>query len=178
MTNPVVETIFKRRSIRRYSDKEVEQEKLDILLKTAMSAPTACNNQSWEFVVITDKSLLTRLRQFLEYGPYEAPMAIIPCHNPKYVRNPRCEPFWQQDISAAIENMMIAAVSLDLGTVWLGVYPKQDIISFIRKLIKIPEEVIPLAVILVGYPAENKHPRTQYKADRVHWQTYSQDETE
>lgn len=133
MANEIIETIYKRRSIRRYSDKEVELEKLDILLKVAMAAPTACNNQSWEFVVITDKGLLAKLRKHLEYGPYEAPVAIIPCHNPRHVRNPRCEPFWTQDLSAAIENMMIAAVSLGLGSVWLGIYPKQDIVSQIDR---------------------------------------------
>jgi nitroreductase len=178
MVNEVIETIYKRRSIRRYSDREVEKEKLELLFKTAMAAPTACNNQSWEFIAITNKALLTKLRQYLEYGPYVAPVAIIPCHNPKMARNPRCEPFWQQDLSAAIENMMIAAVSLDLGTVWLGVYPKQDIVDLIRKLLKLPEQIIPLAVILVGYPAENKQARTQYSPERVHWQTYPQDEVE
>jgi nitroreductase len=178
MVNEVIETIYKRRSIRRYSDKEVETEKLDVLLKVAMAAPTAGNNQSWEFIVITEPVLLTRLRKYLEYGPYVAPVAIIPCHNPKLVRNPRCEPFWQQDLSAAVENMMIAAVSLGLGTVWLGVYPKQDIVELIHSLLKLPEKVIPMAVVLVGYPAENKAERTQYKAQRVHWQNYPQDEIE
>ena len=78
MANEIIETIYKRRSIRRYSDKEVELEKLDILLKVAMAAPTACNNQSWEFVVITDKGLLAKLRKHLEYGPYEAPGSHYP----------------------------------------------------------------------------------------------------
>jgi nitroreductase len=172
MTNEVIDTIYKRRSVRRYNNKEVELEKLDLLLKAAMAAPTACNNQSWEFIVVTDKTLLNKLQQNLEYGPYEAPAAIIPCHNPNLVRNPRCEPFWEQDLSAAIENMLIAAVSLGLGTVWLGVYPKEDILAFVRKAFKIPEEVVPIAIILTGYPAENKHPRTQFKEERVHWEYY------
>ena len=133
MSNEVIDTIFKRRSVRRYNGKEVEQEKIDLLLKVAMAAPTACNNQSWEFVVVTDKTLLGKLRQNLEYGPYDAPAAIIPCHNVALVRNPRCEAFWEQDLSAAIENMLIAAVSLGLGTVWLGVHPKEDIVAFVRK---------------------------------------------
>ena len=172
MSNEVIDNIFKRRSVRRYNDREVEREKIDWLLKAAMAAPTACNNQSWEFLVVTDRTLLAKLRQNLEYGPYDAPAAIIPCHNPGLVRNPRCEPFWEQDLSAATENMLIAAVSLGLGTVWLGVYPKKDIVAFVRKVFKIPEEVIPMAIILTGYPAESKQPRTQYKEERIHWQYY------
>lgn len=179
MSNEIIDNIFKRRSVRRFEKQDVEPEKIEWLLKSAMAAPTACNNQAWEFVVVTDKNLLNKLRQNLEYGPYEAPLAIIPCFNPGLVRNPRCEPFWVQDISAAIENLLLAAVSMGLGAVWLGVYPKEDIILFIRKYFKLPDEVIPLAVVMAGYPAEIKRPRTQYQADRVHWQTYqAQDENE
>jgi len=172
MSNEVIDNIFKRRSVRRYNDREVEREKIDWLLKAAMAAPTACNNQSWEFLVVTDRTLLAKLRQNLEYGPYDAPVAIIPCHNPKLVRNPRCEPFWEQDLSAAIENILLAAVSMGLGTVWLGVYPKKDIVAFVRRLFKMPEDLVPIAVILTGYPAESKQPRTQYKEERIHWQLY------
>jgi len=177
MSNEIIDNIFKRRSIRRFQKTDVEVEKLEWLLKSAMAAPTACNNQAWEFIVVTDKNLLNKLRQNLEYGPYDAPAAIIPCFNPKLVRNPRCEPFWVQDLSAAIENMLLAAVSLGLGAVWLGVYPKEDIMAFTRKSFKIPDEVIPLAVVMTGYPAENKQPRTQYLKERVFWQVFGKSES-
>ena len=170
--NEVVETIFKRRSIRKYLNKAVEEKKLTLLLQAAMAAPSARNNQPWEFVVVTQPEKMENFRKRMKYGNYNAPAAIVVCSNPKVMTNPGTADFWVQDCSAAIENILIAAVGLELGSVWLGVYPKEETMQTVRELVSLPEEVNPLAVLYVGYPDENKEARTQYKELRVHWQEY------
>lgn len=168
----VMDIILKRRSIRKYTSQPVEREKLIKLLQAAMAAPTACNNQPWEFVVVTEKSIMDEFRKNLKYGNYNAPAAIVVCDNPEVGRSPSCEHYWVQDCSAAVENILIAAVGQGLGTVWLGVYPRQEKIAMVSKILSIPEGITPLAVIYVGYSGEDKPARTQYEESRVHWQQY------
>ena len=85
----ILDTIFKRRSIRKYQDKPVEKEKLNTLLKAGMAAPSASNNQPWEFVVIDDEAIMKGYRSRMKYGPYNAPAAIVVCHNPEIGRATR-----------------------------------------------------------------------------------------
>lgn len=174
MESEILNIIFSRRSIRKYTEQKVPREALIDLLKAAMAAPTACNNQPWEFVAVDDEGVMDQLRAGLRHGKYNAPAAIIVCHNPKIGKNPDCDQFWVQDCSAAVENILIAATGMGLGTVWLGVYPKPDTIEMVRRIAALPEEVTPLAVLYVGYPAEQKEPRTQYEERRVHWNRYQQ----
>lgn len=168
----VMEMIYKRRSIRRYTDQKVEKEKLELLLKAAMAAPSASNNQPWEFVVVMDEETMRQLREGLEYGNYNAPCAIIVCGNPEVGKAPRSERFWVQDCSAATENILIVAAGLGLGTVWIAGYPKEKQVATLRSILGLPEYVTPLCTIYVGYPAEEKEPRTQYDPVRVHWEKY------
>jgi nitroreductase len=168
----ILNDILKRRSIRNYNPQEVEKEKLVRLLEAAMAAPNACNSQPWEFVVVTDQGLLAQLRSELYSGKYTAPAAIVVCGNEKIANNSASRFFWVQDCSAATENMLIAAVGLGLGTVWIGVYPLPSVIKPVSRILNLPEHVIPLGVIYVGYPAEVKPPRTQYDERRVYWQQY------
>jgi nitroreductase len=170
----ILETIFSRRSIRKYEDKPVEREKLTKLLQAGTAAPSACNNKPWEFVAVDDLNVMEQFRTRLLYGPYNAPAAIVVCHNPQVGKSPGCDKFWEQDCSAAIENILLAAVGLGLGTVWLGTHPNEAVISIVREIVKLPEHVTPLAVIYIGYPAENKEPRTQYDEALIHWQQYEQ----
>lgn len=169
----MLETIYARRSIRRYEDHPVEPEKLEMLLKAAMAAPSAMNMKPWEFVVVTKAETLADIRASLTFAKHNAPAAIVVCGNLSLFKNPMASKFWVQDCSAATENILLAAVELGLGTVWLGVHPIHNYIKKISKLLHLPEHVNPLNVIFVGYPAEEKTPRTQYDASRVHWETYS-----
>lgn len=169
---PSVEAIFRRRSIRRYLDKSVEPEKLELLLKAAMAAPSAMNCRPWEFIVVTAPKKLERFRKRLIFGNRNAPVAIVVCGNPRLSKNPAARLFWVQDCSAAVENMLVAATALGLGTVWIGVYPVTEFMRTVRQVVGIPSHVIPLCLVYVGYPAEEKPPRTQYDARRVHWQEY------
>ncbi len=170
--NPTLETILRRRSIRKYTDQPVEPEKLDLLLKAAMAAPSAMNCRPWEFIVVTDPEKLVQFRKRLIFGDRNAPAAIVVCGNPALSTNPAARLFWVQDCSAATENILIAAVGLGLGTVWIGVHPVADFVRVVRKIMSIPKKVTPLCLIYVGYPLDGEPARTQYDEQRVHWQVY------
>jgi nitroreductase len=166
------ETILKRRSIRQYIDKPVDREILVQLLKAAMAAPSACNNQPWEFIVVTEG--INELRHNLYHGNYNAPAAIVVCGNLKLAKG-GLERYWDQDCSAAIQNILIAATSFGLGTVWIGLHPLPSAIKPVSDLLNIPDYVVPLGVVLVGYGAEEKESRTQYNEKRIYWETYDQE---
>jgi nitroreductase len=168
----ILDIIFKRRSIRAYQNKEVSRETLKFLLQAAMAAPSANNSQPWEFIAITEKNLMDMFRGKLKYGNYNAPAAIAVLANLKIAQNDSSIRYWVQDCSAAVENILIAAAGLGLGTVWIGSYPKEDVMKIERDILGIPESIIPLALIYVGYPAEELPARTQYEESRVHWQKY------
>lgn len=167
-----MEAIYARRSIRKYQEKPVEPEKIELLLKAAMAAPSARNSKPWEFIVVTEPSTLDQVRGAMTFGKFNAPVAIIVCGNLSVVRRPLSGQFWVQDCTAATENILVAAVSLGLGTVWCGVHPIHVLTKRISKVLQLPDHVKPLNVIYVGYPDQEKPSRTQYDAGRVHWQTY------
>lgn len=168
----VLNLIFKRRSVRIYNKQKVDKETLIDLLKAGMAAPSASNGQPWEFIVVTNEKILNTLRLKLKYGKYNAPAAIIVCANLGIAKNSSSQTFWIQDCSAATQNILIAAAGMDLGTVWIGSYPKEDVVESLREILGIPEGIIPLSFIFVGYPAEEVLPRTQYDEHRVHWEMY------
>jgi len=172
MSNSSLETIFQRRSIRKYTGRPVEPEKLDFLLKAAMAAPSAMNCKPWEFIVVTDPELLAQFRQRLLFGDRNAPAAIVVCGNPALSTNPAARLFWVQDCSAATENILIAAVGLGLGTVWIGIHPVTIFVKTVREILSIPRRVKPLCIVYVGYPESGKPARTQYDEKRIHAQKY------
>lgn len=167
-----IAAILRRRSIRSYQDRPVEPEKLELLLQAAMAAPSACNSHPWEFVVVTEPAVLARIRDKLVFARYNAPAAIAVLGNPAIANNTVARRYWIQDCCAAIENMLIAAPMLGLGTVWIGVHPLPSMEKAVRTILEIPEEVTPLGLVYTGYPAEEKPPRTSYDAHRVYWQHY------
>ncbi len=168
----ILETIFQRRSIRQYQERPVPRELLIDLLRAAMAAPSAVNKQPWEFVVVTRPERMAELQAVLPYGKYNAPAAVVVCGVPELAQNEPTGSYWVQDCSAATENLLLAATGLGLGTVWTGVYPVTARVREVQRVLGLPEGVIPLGVILVGYPAEAKPARTQYREDRVHWERY------
>lgn len=170
--HPALEIIFRRRSIRRYQERPVEVEKLDLLLQAAMAAPSAMNCRPWEFVVVTETEKLEQFRRRLVFGDRNAPAAIVVCGNPSRSKNPAARLFWQQDCAAATENILLAATALGLGAVWIGVYPVPGFVRVVREVVSLPRSVTPLCLVYVGYPAEEKPPRTQYDASKVYWQRY------
>jgi nitroreductase len=167
-----IDFILKRRSIRRFETQPVEEEKITTLLRAGMAAPSAVNSQPWEFVVVTDESILQKLRAALEYGKMVAPLVIVPLGSPKVAANPAGETYWVQDCVAAVENILIAAANIDLGAVWVGVYPRVRKMAAVREILNIPVDVFPLCLLHIGYPAEQKPATSKYKTERVHWQKY------
>jgi nitroreductase len=164
MGQDLIETIFSRRSIRKYTAEPVSEADIKTLLKAAMSAPSASNNKPWHFVVVTERGTLDALADAHPYGKMlaQAPLCIVACGDPAI------SDYWEQDCSAATENLLIAVTALGLGAVWLGVHPRDQRIGFTRQILGIPETVVPLNLISIGHPAEKKEPRTQYDEARVH----------
>lgn len=163
------DVLYQRRSIRRYVEgKQVEPEKITLLLQAAMAAPSACNLQPWEFIAVTDNELLDRLKECIhpEHGKhYNAPAAFIVCSNTAYIP---WEGNGEIDCAAAIENILLAATALGLGAVWIGAMDE----AAVRQTFDIPEHVAVISLVLFGYPAEEKRPRTQYTEEAVYWQKY------
>ena len=168
----ILNVIFSRRSIRKYQERKIEREMLVHLLEAAMAAPTAANAKPWEFVVVDEPDNLSALKAVLPFGQYNPPAAIVVCGNPEIANNSAGKLYWVQDCSAAIENILIAAAGMGLGTVWIGVYPLESRVKSVREVMNMPENVTPLGVVYVGHPGEQKEARTQYDAHRVYWQVY------
>jgi nitroreductase len=167
-----IDAIYKRRSIRNFLDKRVEKDIIITLLKAATAAPTAANCQPWEFIVIDEVEKLSKLKDKLVFARYNAPVAIVVCGNMKLSFKGPSQEMWVQDCSAAIENILIAATSIGLGPVWIGIYPLESNIRPLKKILNMPEYVIPLGIVYVGYPAEEKEERTRFNEKRIYWQEY------
>ncbi len=159
--------LFSRRSIRKYDTRAVGDDLMETLLKAAMSAPSAGNEQPWHFIVIRDRSLLDAIPAIHPHSRMigEAPVAILVLGDPTLEKY---DGYWVQDCSAAVENLLLAASGLGLGAVWLGVYPIEERIRGLRKLFGVPGHVVPFAVVPVGYPAEQKPPADRFDASRIH----------
>lgn len=170
-----IDAIYKRRSIRNYLDKQVDRETIITLLKAATAAPTAVNCQPWEFIVVDQVDKINKLKNELTFARYNAPTAIIVCANMDLTLKGADHDLWIQDCSAAIENILIAATSLGLGSVWIGIYPVQNRVLLLKRIFNIPDHVIPLSMVYIGHPAEEKAPRTRYTEKRVYWQEYEPD---
>ena len=170
--NDFIDLIYRRRSIRKFTEKAVSTEVLEELFKAAMAGPSAMNAQPWEFVAVTDPEILQKCRNALMFSKQNYTALICVCGSPRVQKNKAGDRFWVQDCSAATENILLAATALGLGSVWIGVYPIQTSVLQVRAILNIPDDVTPLNLIGLGYPAETKDPRTQYEESRVHWQTY------
>ena len=163
----VMDNLYARRSIRRYVEgKPVECEKIGLLLHAAMAAPSACNLQPWEFVIVEGPEAMEALKAHVPGGPYNAPMAIVVCARTEIV--PWEGNGWQIDCAAAIENMLLAACALDLGSLWIGDFDAKALAN----LLSIPEGVALVNVVYFGYPAERKRPVSRYKDEAVYWGRY------
>lgn len=165
-----VNLIKARRSIRRYEHRPVPDEVISQLLEAAMAAPSASNERPWHFVVVTRRDLLDQLAVRHPYAHMltDAPLCIVPCGDLDLVPEGPSGGFWVQDVSASTENLLLAATALGLGTVWCGVYPRQERVDMVREILSIPSRIIPLCLVPVGFPAEHKPARTQHDPERIH----------
>lgn len=167
-----IETIFKRRSIRRYTDEAVPEETVQELLKAAMSAPSAGNEQPWHFIVVNDRKILDEVPKIHPYSQMlrAAPLAIVVCGD---LQKEVFSGFWVQDCAAATENLLLAATAQGLGAVWVGVHPMKEREQGLQKLLHLPEHVIPFAIVSIGHPAEHLPPANRYDPSRVHRNTWA-----
>lgn len=166
-----MDAIFSRRSVRKFLPNMVEDEKIEKLLRAAMAAPSAGNQQPWEFYVVRDKRTITDLSHSSPYAGAvgNAPLAIVVCKREAKMRFPD---FVNIDCSAATENILLEAVHLGLGAVWLGVSPYKAREIRVRRSLGVPENLTPFAIVALGYPfnqTEAPKVENRFDADRVHY---------
>lgn len=163
-----IEAIRTRRSVRKYKDQPVSEDLVADLLRAAMAAPSAGNQQPWQFVVIRNRATLEAVAAANPYGGMarHAPLAIVVCGDLKREQRPG---FWVQDCAAATENLLVAAHALGLGAVWCGTYPREERMQPIVAALGLPENVVPFAVVPIGYPAEEPALVDRYDPRRVHF---------
>ena len=168
-----IENIMTRTSIRQYTDQSVEQEKIDIMLKAAMAAPTAVNLQPWHFIVIDDAKTIGLLAG---QQPTNAPLMIAVCGDTNKTTMPdgkgKLPDFWIQDVSAATENLLLAAHALGLGAVWTAVYPIMERTAEVANVLNCPQNIIPLAVVRIGYPDESPEPKDKFKEENISYNKF------
>ena len=167
----ILESIMTRTSIRRYTDQPVAKETVEKLLRAGMAAPTAVNRQPWHFVAITSREKLDELAGTARNGGMlrQAPLAIVVCGDMDKAMTGKGQAFWIQDCSAATENILLAAHALGLGAVWTGVYPMDERVAEVSKVLSLPQNIVPLCTIIVGYPAEQPKPKDKWKPENVTW---------
>jgi len=156
-----------RRSIRTYLDQPVPEELVQELLAAAMQAPSARNQQPWQFIVIDDRAILAKIPTFMPNAAMagRAPLAILVCGDLSLEES---EGYWVVDCAAAVENMLLAAHALGLGAVWCGVYPREKRMESLRQLIGLPKNVIAHSLVVLGCAAEQVPAEDRYRPERVH----------
>jgi len=157
--------IFARRSIRKYQNKALEAEKLTKILEAAMAAPTARNKQPWRFITVQSEEGKNRI---MAAHPYSLMLKTAPCAVIVCADKTEATDFFQQDCAAAIQNMLLSATDLGLGSVWLGVYPNEERTNGICKAFNLPGNIIPVGIVVLGYADETKDRENRFDAAKIH----------
>lgn len=173
--NIVIENIMTRTSVRSYSDRPIAKETVDTLLRAAMAAPTAGNKQPWRIVVVNKRATLDSIAADFQYMTMakEAALAVIMCGDTTATFPGAGKEFWVQDVSAASENLLLAAHSMGLGAVWCGIYPQTERVSQFSKLLELPSNIIPMSCICVGYPKGQTTPKDKWKPENIHYNLWT-----
>jgi nitroreductase len=166
--------IHSRKSVRHYTGESVSKEDLTTLLKAGMAAPTAVNKQPWVFIAVTDDDTLSKLAEGLPYTKMivKSRACIVVCGDMTKALSGAERDFWVQDCSAASENILLAAEAIGLGAVWSGMYPLQERVDYVRKVLGLPDTVIPLNVIAVGHPAGVEKAQNKFNQANIHWEKW------
>ncbi len=168
---PVFETILARRSVRHFLEQPIEPEKVEVLLRAAMAAPSACNLQPWTYIVVDDPAVLERVKATTSQGQYNAQLAIVICG--VYHHIPWEGGGWSIDCGMAAQNMMLQAVEMGLGSVCIASYDEEQF----REILAIPPDVQPLVFIEFGYPARVPVAHSWYTDEAIHWNRYDSSKT-
>jgi nitroreductase len=167
----IFEAIYKRRSIRKYKDAFVPQQVIEEILKAAMFAPSGMNEQPWQFIVIQERKTLDAIPALHPHARMckEAPLAILVCGDLSCLL---AEGLWPMGCSAAAQNLLLAAHAKGLGGVWSGVYPLEERIQGFRKLLHLPDQIVPFALLVLGYPDEKPVQPDRFKRERIHFEKW------
>ena len=173
-SNQVLDNIMTRTSVRAYEDKPVEEAKVEQMLRAAMAAPTAINKQPWDFVIVDDPVKLKELADSLPNARMvaKAPLAIVVCGNFRKTIEGDGHDNWIADASAATENLLLAAHSLGLGAVWTGVYPSFHRVGIIQEVLNLPDHIVPLSLVPIGYPAETPKVKNKWNDAKIHYEKF------
>src|SRR5574344_929151 len=167
----VMENILNRKSVRKYTKEEVKKEQLEMLVRAGMAAPSARNSQPWLFFVIDDRTILDNLAKQLPNAKMllSAKAAIVVCGNLQKALDGEGREFWVQDCSAATQNILLAAESMGLGAVWTGAYPRKETVNIIKVELGLPEHIVPLNVIPIGWQSGAEKPKQKYTEENIRW---------
>ncbi|HEY6872539.1 MAG TPA: nitroreductase family protein [Geobacteraceae bacterium] len=170
-----LEMILSRRSVRSFKPEAVPEKLIAEVLKAAMAAPSAGNEQPWHFVVIRDRNILDAIPKFHPYSTmiHQAQVAILVCSDIHLEKYKGCG-YWVLDCSAATENLLLASHALGLGAVWIGVFPDERRVANFRNLLNAPAHIIPFALVAIGYPAECLPAATRFNPMRIHYDQWGQ----
>ena len=173
----VIDAIMTRTCIRRFTDQPVDQSLVDQLLRAGMAAPSAMNRQPWHFVVINSRDVLDRIAESSQQPEilHQAEVAIVVCGNLQKTLEGQVADYWVDDTSAASQNILLAAHALSLGAVWMGGYPNKVRYMSLQSVLGLPEHIVPLNLIAIGYPAEHKAPKDKYSPANVSYNRYEPD---
>ena len=173
MNSDIFTTIHQRKSVRNFTGKIVPQELLLELVKSGMAAPSAVNCQPWEFIIVTERITLDKLGDALPYAKmiYKAGAAIIVCGDPSKSHKQKIE-YAILDPALASQNILLDAEALELGAVWTAAYPYPERMHSVRSILHIPENIIPLNVIPIGYPTGEDIPKNKYRPEKIHWEQW------
>ncbi|MDE6443751.1 MAG: nitroreductase family protein [Muribaculaceae bacterium] len=173
--NTTYDDIMTRSSVRSYTSQKVSAEQMDTLLRAAMAAPTAGNKQPWRFVVIDNKETLKFIGDNFKTMRMagNAAAAVIMCGDLSSTFEGEGREYWVQDVSAASENLLLAAHSIGLGAVWCGIYPQSDRVKEFSEMLSLPEGIVPMACICIGYPAGENNPKDKWKPGYIHYNTWN-----
>jgi len=162
------EAMQNRRSCRSFTNEDVSEEEIEKILHAAMSGPSACNKKPWEFYVIRNNDVLSKLRKATKYSDINGKVAIVVCGNLEKALPFDLQDYWIQDCSSAIENILLSATALDLGSLWCGVLPQKSNIANVKDALSLNENTIPLGIVYLGHKEKEHHPRDQYEEEKIH----------
>ncbi len=167
------DVVYGRRSIRKFTDRPLDAQQIETILKAAMAAPSANNYQPWEIIVVTERQMLKRLGAV---RPAVSMTADAACSFA--ICGDKSRKRWVQDTSALTENMLLAIHAMGLGGVWCAVidstYNGKDCEQEIKQLLNIPKNLGVLCLVSCGYPAESREPKTYYDPKKIHWNRFGQ----
>ena len=171
MKNEAIQNIMTRTSVREFTGEKITDAQIDTLLRAAMAAPSAINKQPWAFIVVTDETILAKLGEALPYSRCNnhPAIAVIPCGDLTKAIPGEMADFWINDVSAATENLLLAAHAMGLGAVWTGLHPDMKRAHMVQEMLGLPEHIIPLCVVPVGVPAEQPQIKDKYLPENIHF---------